>query len=376
MNPHSRRIGAGVAAVIGLSLLFSEPDRTVQAASSSNLSKAAAEYVVQDLGAVPGNRNVARGLSVSGHVAGRSGSLQGTGGRAFLWTPLQGAEFLGTLPGGDFSGASAVNVSGQVVGSSNTATALRAFLWTRQDGMQDLGSLPGDTSSKALAINDAGVVAGFSSGSLGIRAFLWTRQRGMEALGSLPGYPDAVALDVNEQGDAAGYASTADGLDRAVRWSPGVEELGVLPPPHHIRSRATALNASGEVVGYSSGNAVMHAFLWTPSDGLLDLGTLPGGTNSRALSINSSGQVVGGSDGSGGPRAFLWTRQEGMRDLNDLVEVPGLVLIEALNINRLGQIVAAGVRSHAEGDLHAAHDDHSGPDHEAPTDVFLLTPQH
>ena len=191
---------------------------------------------------------------------------------------------------------------------------------------------------------------------------------------TLPGYPDSVAVDVNERGDLAGYVSSAEGIDRAVRWTSGIEELGVLPAPHHIRSRATALNEAGQVVGYSSGAGVMHAFLWTERDGMEDLGTLPGGTNSRALYINSSGQVVGGSDSSHGPRAFLWTRNAGMRDLNDLVDIPGLELLEALRINRFGQIVAVGARPRPEDQLHAASLHHGGADHEAPTNVFLLTP--
>jgi probable HAF family extracellular repeat protein len=371
--PATRRIALGGTVVVLLALLFTRPASTVQASSAGG-SASVPEYLVVDLGALGGDRNVARGLNALGHVAGRSGSLQGTGGRAFVWTPVGGARSLGTLPGGDFSGASGINSAGQVVGSSNTLTALRAFLWSAQQGFEDLGTLPGDSSSQALAISDAGVVAGFSSGPVGIRAFVWTRSKGMEELGALHGFPDSVAVDLNERGDRVGYASRADGIDRAVRWAPGVEDLGVLPPPHHIRSRATGINEAGDVVGYSSGSGVMHAFLWNERDGMQDLGTLPGGTNSRALSIGPSGRVVGGSDSSHGPRAYVWTREDGMRDLNDLVDAPGLVLIEALKINRVGQIVAAGVRTHPEGELHAAHDDHGGPDHEAPTDVFLLTP--
>jgi probable HAF family extracellular repeat protein len=355
-------------------LLAPKPAARTDAALARS-APAAPEYMVLDLGRLLGDRNVARGLNFSGHIAGRSGSHQGTGGRAFFWTPALGARFLGTLAGGDFSGASAVNLAGQVVGSSNTATALRAFLWTPQGGMRDLGALPGDTSSRALAINDAGLVVGYSSGSGGIRAFLWSQQGEMQALGGLPGYRDSIALDITNFGDVAGYASSEDGVDRAVRWAPGIEDLGVLPSPYHLRSRATALNERGDVVGISSGRAVMHGFLWTKRDGMRDLGTLPGGTNSRALSINPSGVIVGGSDSSEGARAFIWTAAGGMRDLNDLVDVPGLTLLEALRINAPGQIVAVGARPEEESHLHRA-DDHHGvtPDHEAPTNVFLLTP--
>lgn len=336
----------------------------------SQAAAAAQEYTVIDIGRLLGDRNVARGLSFSGQVAGKSGSLQGTGTRAFVWTPAGGPQSLGTLPGGDYSGASAVNISGQVVGSSNTGSAIRAFLWTLQGGMEDLGSLPGDNSSKAYAINNAGQVAGSSGGPGGIRAFLWTRNGGMQELDTLPGYPLSVAVDISERGDLAGYVSRSDGLNRAVRWSPGIQDLGVLPPPYNKSSKAFAINNAGHVVGYSSGPSALRAFLWTPGGGMEDLGALPGGSNSRALYINQAGNVVGGADNTLGPRAFLWTRKDGMRDLNNLIAVSGLTLVQALSINDLGQIVAVGIMD-GGGGSGDGHDDH----HDLPTSVFLLIPR-
>ena len=189
MSAHTtRRLGLGIAALALMFLPVSHPAAMPHAAPSRSQGLVP-EYMVLDLGPLLGDRNVARGLNLSGHIAGRSGSHQGTGGRAFIWTPALGAQFLGTLAGGDFSGASAVNASGQVVGSSNTSTALRAFLWTRLGGLEDLGALPGDTSSRALAINDAGRVTGYSSGSGGTRAFVWTRQTGMHRDGHLTRIP-------------------------------------------------------------------------------------------------------------------------------------------------------------------------------------------
>jgi probable HAF family extracellular repeat protein len=75
-------------------------------------------------------------------------------------------------------------------------------------------------------------------------------------------------------------------------------------------SQALAVNASGQVVGFSTtvtpdGNTGTRAVLWTPT-GQTDearlpiyaprnLGTLPGGSSSQALAVNASGQVVGSS---------------------------------------------------------------------------------
>lgn len=326
-------------------------------------------YTVINLGRLLGDDNVARGLSFSGQVAGRSGNLQGSGARAFVWT-LGVAQDLGTLPGGDYSEASAVNIAGQVVGSSNTGTAIRGFLWTGQAGMQDLGTLPGHSSSRAYFINDGGQVVGYSSGSGGFRAFLWTASGGMQDLGSLAGYPFAVAVDINPRGDVVGSVSRPNGIHRAVLWSPTVRDLGVLPAPHHLSSKAYAVNDAGEVVGHSSGRTGRRAFIWTQAEGMRDLGALPGGSDARALHINEAGQVVGSAQTNQGARAFIWTRSDGMRDLNDLITVPIVTLLEALSINERGQILVRGLH----GSPNALHD-HQDHRHDGPTRVFLLTPR-
>jgi probable HAF family extracellular repeat protein len=147
---------------------------------------------------------------------------------------------LGDLPGGfDYSIASDINDSGQVVGTSAAVTGYRAFRWTNAGGMQDLGDLPGgDDSSRANGINNSGQVVG-SSGALGgydENAFLWTSGGGMLDLGDLPG-----------------------GEGR--------------------RSEALDINDSGQVVGKSVielPNGAFHAFLWTSAEGMRNLGFLPG----------------------------------------------------------------------------------------------------
>ncbi len=92
-----------------------------------------------------------------------------------------------------------------------------------------------------------------------------------------------------------------------------VTDLGDLPGGVD-ESRATGINAYGQVVGLSR-VGWDHAFLWTPSKPngtagtLIDIGTLPqaGLDQSYAYGINDYGQVVGASNAANGTRAFLWT---------------------------------------------------------------------
>src|SRR5215207_1056842 len=122
-----------------------------------------------------------------------------------------------------------------------------------------------------------------------------------------------------------------------------VEDLGTLGGS---RSGASAINDSGEVVGYSylAGDQNKHAFLY--KDGkMTDLGTL-GGTSSEAKGINKSGQVVGWSDNSSGERhAFLYDSTNGMKDLNDSIPADsGWSIEEARAINNYGKIAATGYK--------------------------------
>jgi probable HAF family extracellular repeat protein len=74
---------------------------------------------------------------------------------------------------------------------------------------------------------------------------------------------------------------------------------------------AVAVNARGQVVGYSAGSAADHAFAWTPAGGMIDLGTL-GGDVSYAYAVNARGDIVGdsttvtGADHPSPVHAVLW----------------------------------------------------------------------
>jgi probable HAF family extracellular repeat protein len=101
-----------------------------------------------------------------------------------------------------------------------------------------------------------------------------------------------------------------------------------------------------------------------------DLGALPGGSNSRARDIDSSDVVVGTSDIANGNRAFIWSSDTGIQDLNQYSSDPSIVLIDALSINKKGEILALGIY---KSDFPT--DDGDSEEHELPRQIVLLTPQ-
>ena len=134
-----------------------------------------------------------------------------------------------------------------------------------------------------------------------------------------------------------------------------------------------AINAAGDVVGYSKGPRGLRAFLWTKNGGMEDLGILPGGSSSRALDISNSGVVVGSSATSSGDHAFVWRKQTGMVDLNEAGSAAdlGVVLVEADAINNKGEILAMGIPVHMQHGTTPAQSNICAP---APPSSFLLTP--
>ena len=101
---------------------------------------------------------------------------------------------LGVLKGDNESSGFWINNSGQVVGCSDTQTSQgypctgtvagqHAFLWSKGSGLKDLGTVQGGNVSGAIGINDLGTVVGYSNihgqPATNFVAFQWTPNGGM-----------------------------------------------------------------------------------------------------------------------------------------------------------------------------------------------------
>ena len=161
-------------------------------------------------------------------------------------------------------------------------------------------------------------------------------------LGTLGG-SNSVAVGINASGQVVGYSTTAatgGAVSHAFLYSAGAMlDLGSLGG---TTSSASGLNASGQVVGYSTTAAdgsVSHAFLYSANT-MVDLGTpdAPAGT---ATGINAAGQITGSFTTTAGvTHAFLYS-QGSTTDLGTL----GGATSVGNAINASGQIVGNSTTS-------------------------------
>ena len=226
--------------------------------------------------------------------------------------------------------------------------------------MTDLGTL--DSYSYGNGLNDGGQVVGNSlvhgiPGAVGQyteRAFLYTSGVGMVDLGTLGG-ATGDASGINNSGQIVGAATLAGDQRFAASHAflytgiPGngghMADLGTLGGAN---SGASAINASGQIVGYSNiaGSTAEHAYLYTGTPGsgghMTDLGTL-GSTNSEADAISPNGLIAGSSDMPGGSRrAFLYTGVPGSGGhMSDLGSLDGMSW--GYGVNSSGQVVGASI---------------------------------
>ncbi|HUH08311.1 MAG TPA: cell wall-binding repeat-containing protein [Egibacteraceae bacterium] len=261
-----------------------------------------------------GDESIAQDINNRGQAVGYSEAADGSF-HAVIWQNGTATD-LGGFGGASF--AFAISDNGHIVGGSYTEPGFsgerRGFLCSPDQAMVDLGTLGGEFT-QAHAVNSSGHVVGESRDAGGAqRAFLWTPQGGMVDLGTLGG-SGAVARGINDAGQIVGESRNSDGERRAFLWTSadGMIDLGVLAA-ESTASAALAINASGEIVGYSETDEssdgivlLQHAVLWETDRSLTDLGALAG--NSVANGISANRQIVGAGDAeedSEVQRALIW----------------------------------------------------------------------
>ena len=297
----------------------------------------------------------ASGINDSGQVVGYSGTRGEASNHAFI-TGLNGIGMtdLGILGGEGQSHANGINGSGQVVGESDTAGGSHHAFITGPNGigMTDLSIVGGAVVySEAFGINDSGQVVGVTLGR-GFHGFI----TGPNGIG-MTGLGDSVPRAINDSGQVVGRYFP-EGLTHAFITGPngiGMTDLGTLGGP---LSDAYDINASGQVVGgaeiHRDNPAIgyTHAFITGPNGiGMTDLGTL-GGYYSHANGINDSGEVVGVATTATGEyqsHSFIFSHG-GITDLSLLAPVVAAewTNIVVTSINNNGQMVGYGYNGEYE----------------------------
>lgn len=176
---------------------------------------------MQELPPLPGDStSAATAINDLGQVVGISGdcgiAVGGVSARhAVLWQNGIPTD-LGNIGGDAWNTPTAITNGGTIIGFANTqpgaARTFQAFVWTPGNGMQSLGTLPGDFRSEALGINEKGEIVGLSRGNppnapFLIRAFLWENGK-MTDMNSLTGGSPYLlfANDIDQEGHIVGEA--------------------------------------------------------------------------------------------------------------------------------------------------------------------------
>jgi len=216
--------------------------------------------------------------------------------------------------------------------------------------IKELGPGPHGWASQALAINDQNVVVGWVQPERNGPqiAAVWQPGGGVRAIGTLPGHLTSNALAVNASGQVVGFSGDGEAPE-AFFYDPatGMQDIG-----HYESSRpnssATGISDDGTVVGRSvTSTGAVHAFTWTQAGGLVD--PLPGVAGAEALGINAAGQWVGGIFKSASESGVRVNSNGKRTNLGHLVEEVPYTYGKA--INGAGQVV--GSSGAADGSNHA-----------------------
>lgn len=218
---------------------------------------------------------------------------------------------------------------------------MRGFLWFGFPVI-NLGTMPGGNWSEALAINSHFQIVGFWGNVVtgpSPQAFIFQSGMMMD-LNHLLGSRSSVAIDINENGAITGWMGRS-GLVNSQAFIFESNQMNVLPQVSGgFASIGRAINIHRDVVGDCVIEApgqqygIPHAAIWRDGQASF-LPELTGTTESRATDINDTQWIVGSCT----PIATtLWQGDQIWR-INDLLETSlSLSIVGPLAINNAGQI--------------------------------------
>ena len=248
-----------------------------------------------DLGTLSGGTwSQGEAINSSGEIAGEGSDSRGKQVPLF-WSPARGFHSLGENVGDPRNFGLGINDGRALTGQQYTGSVVNAFMWSvSSPTLQFLPPLPGGLHMVGYDINNRNHITGNGSLSDGrFAAFIWSQQNGTIEIGTIMGASSTLGHAINDNDEVTGIAylsSTTSGF----YWKRGLGLVTLQTLGGDIGA-GLDITLAGVIVGWSStASGATHAAEWDNYTGTpQDLGTLPGGTDSFARSINASGQVVG-----------------------------------------------------------------------------------
>jgi probable HAF family extracellular repeat protein len=191
------------------------------------------------------------------------------------WSAGEGVVDLGMMADGDFCRAWAINRSGVIVGQASVESGGAGLAFRYENGeFRNLGTLPGGAWSWALAINNQGHIVGWSSPDPAPdHAFLWSGGA-MKDIGASSDFENTVAKSINDHGDIVGDGfSPADQRFHALHFFPDGPPIALETEVDDLADwqlqYANSVSEAGVIVGIgrrSSGDG-WHGFALVPVEG-------------------------------------------------------------------------------------------------------------